>query len=252
MDFGEIGAAVGAPTSAIGSGLALGGGLLSYAGQHEANKTNIEIAQRQMDFQERMSSSAYQRAVMDMRKAGLNPALAYQQGGASSPPGAGTTVQNELAPAVNSAMAGLTLGSQLMNDMTERDKKLSETNLNKTLEMKAAADTNLSITSAGRTAADTQRIKEESDRLIAERARILVEIRRTDSDIALKRAQERLADVEHDLQFLRSQEVGFGLQSKANESEAANTWWGRNVMPFLNSTLQSATSAARARSALGR
>lgn len=44
-------------------------------------------AQKQMDFQERMANTAWQRAVDDMKNAGLNPALAYMQGSAFSPSG---------------------------------------------------------------------------------------------------------------------------------------------------------------------
>lgn len=66
-------------------------------GQREANATNLEIAQRQMDFQREMSGTAYQRGVADMQAAGLNPMLAYSQGGASAPQGATTQVQNPKA-----------------------------------------------------------------------------------------------------------------------------------------------------------
>ena len=45
-------------------------------------------ARQQMDFQREMADSQWQRGVQDMQAAGLNPALAYGQGGAVAPSGA--------------------------------------------------------------------------------------------------------------------------------------------------------------------
>ena len=78
-----------------------------------------------MAFQERMSNTAYQRSMADMRRAGLNPILAYKQGGASSPGGAQPNLVN-LSPGiqagVNSAISGMKAG-------TEIEKLERETNL---------------------------------------------------------------------------------------------------------------------------
>lgn len=68
----------------VGSGIAAGADILTT---NSTNAANREMAQNQTDFQERMSNTAYQRAVRDMRAAGINPMLAFSKGGASTPTG---------------------------------------------------------------------------------------------------------------------------------------------------------------------
>ncbi|AXL14670.1 DNA pilot protein [Microviridae sp.] len=92
------------PFAAAASAVApIVGGIVSAQGAASANSANRDIARANRRFQRKMSNTAYQRSMADMRQAGLNPILAYKQGGASTPSGSVATMQNPNKDAVAAA-----------------------------------------------------------------------------------------------------------------------------------------------------
>lgn len=108
-------------------------GILDFAkDQYGANRDwsrTKELYDSSQRFDERMSNTAYQRAVTDMESAGLNPMLAYQQGGASSPSQSSPTISRSGPPSgsLYSAAQVQNLREQTELVKAEKEKVVAET-----------------------------------------------------------------------------------------------------------------------------
>lgn len=218
-----------APFLAAGSGLL--GTALNIGAQSSANEENRKLTKESWAFQERMANTAYQRAVQDMEKAGINPMLAYMKGGADAPSGGTGAPMQSTRPGDSLSS---TVASSLQAAQLEREKESTESQIKlQTLQGEAAkaqsessrASALSALKTADRTAVDTEQMKSQSKAIAAsaelEAAKAKADQKFVDVDALGSRAGkiiDSLMDVFSGVTSARSARRNYDLR----ESEALN------------------------------
>lgn len=196
------------------------GGAADIYGQRSANQANLDMMNQANAFSAQQFATRYQTTVKDLEAAGLNPMLAYGQGGGSPPSAVGIATQtNPYQRAGNYAQQALGAANTAMQTQlldAQVTESASRTGVNEAQAKNLAADTILKTLEAPNVSQRTKNLLQQE----------LLDRARTTSTNALELATRQLIDI------------------GKPELEKSKTGWGKFVSPYIKDFTGGASGAA--------
>jgi len=217
-------------------GMDIFGSLLAYQGTQDTNAANREIAQQNNAWSAEQFASRYQTSVKDMQAAGLNPMLAYSQGGGSPPTAQQVQFQNPMASAQQAFHQGAERDVMKQNiEKSKQDVTQSEEQIRNLKAQNLLIEQQANLASSQARVADAQATKAlmETPRVSVEKAKLLA-----DTNTALEQPK-----------FIKQQTITSATQARRNKAEsriteadlarakneeaAQGSWFKRKISPYL-------------------
>lgn len=237
-----------------------------------ARNFNMSEASRARDWMADMSNTSWQRGVLDMKKAGLNPMLAFMKGGASSPQssgassapassptvpgGASAVMLNAMSPGIQSAISASRALAEIDQIKADTSLKNAQSAVQAVTVPKLQQETLQSASATSLAQAQDSYYQKMTWVAVNQAEKILSEMALADAQKDKVRAE--ILNVVLSGGLIKAETASVQAQAvlrqldiprARNVEGAQSTWWMKNISPFIpdaTRVINSGAAAARA------